>query len=853
MTIDQELKQVLTSDELRGLVADARGTITFDVLERDLLRRRGEVELELSRASAHREETRARRDAAQLRFIARTTPGWHSIALRFASTALLAALGLAALIAIFQWPVGLAWLASWSSPLSDFRYAIVWVVLAVATAVLIWTAVFYFWRLPRIRQRVRIDEKLSELEDGLAKATNERAEALVRLVRDHVIEIINSASGPRWSASLRVRPDQSKSRQAVTLAVGLSEVTNDDNRITTDVQQQLLGLLDTLPGASVGISGPRGAGKSSLLASLCGANPTIGGRPAIAINTSAPVEYDGRDFLLHLFSTLCRQVLRTEGRDDLPEQIRAAALEIPPWRRMAIWATSPRVSLTIVTAGTLAVGLATMLAGLQAYVAVNTSKRDRDVVVAALKEEQTSANAAQRRDAMRLGQGTSTGGQRIGNFSNAPNPALAGLKVELARARVPDLKLELFRNLFGSPIFAFGVFLLLAGFLGPFSGGVFRRRYIEREMRRDAYRFAGRGEIAGRAADELRNIQFQRSYTTGWSGTLKLPIGLDAAMSAGLTLAERPQSLPELVERFRDFVRDVSTTYDNIVLIGIDELDKLRSAQQAEAFLNGVKSVFGIPRCFFLVSVSEHALAAFDRRGLGFRDAFDSALDDIVHVDFLTLEQSRALLNRRILRMPDPFLQLCHMLSGGLPRDLIRHARALLSLIEDTPAGTLRIRAAAMKLVERDVEARRRAVSIQMRSIKQLPETNTLLSAIAEFPTFKDLDHCEHALTSLTGKLDNMDSLKNTDEGRDLLRLVQETMTYFELMILILKVADSVSSQRGWTEASRNGLCEKIARARQALEIGVPLARLQLVAAEIAIDNVVALLPSRARISARAI
>ncbi|WP_207780816.1 hypothetical protein [Caulobacter radicis] len=63
-------------------------------------------------------------------------------------------------------------------------------------------------------------------------------------------------------------------------------------------------------------------------------------------------------------------------------------------------------------------------------------------------------------------------------------------------------------------------------------------------------------------------------------------------------------------------------------MIGIDELDKLKSSKEAEQFLNGVKSVFNIPGCYFLISVSEHALATFERRGLGFRDAFDSGDPD---------------------------------------------------------------------------------------------------------------------------------------------------------------------------------------------------------------------------------
>lgn len=105
--------------------------------------------------------------------------------------------------------------------------------------------------------------------------------------------------------------------------------------------------------------------------------------------------------------------------------------------------------------------------------------------------------------------------------------------------------------------------------------------------------------------------------------------------------------------------------------------DKVRNAQQAEAFLDGVKAVFGIPRCFYLTSVSEDARAAVERESIGFRNAFGSALDDVGRIDFLDLAQSRALLNRQILRLPDPFARQCHMLAGGLPRAISSGTRAL--------------------------------------------------------------------------------------------------------------------------------------------------------------------------------
>ena len=39
-----------------------------------------------------------------------------------------------------------------------------------------------------------------------------------------------------------------------------------------------------------------------------------------------------------------------------------------------------------------------------------------------------------------------------------------------------------------------------------------------------------------------------------------------------------------------------------------------------------------MPHCYYLISVSDDALAAYEMRGLPVRDAFDSAFDEVIHV-----------------------------------------------------------------------------------------------------------------------------------------------------------------------------------------------------------------------------
>jgi hypothetical protein len=145
-----------------------------------------------------------------------------------------------------------------------------------------------------------------------------------------------------------------------------------------------------------------------------------------------------------------------------------------------------------------------------------------------------------------------------------------------------------------------------------------------------------------------------------------------------MTLASRPKTFPEIVGSFRRFVAEAAA--DRPIIIGIDELDKIGSVEKVELFLSDVKAIFGIRRCYYLISVSDDAIAGFQRRGMRFKDAFDSSLDEVVKVGYLDFAEAKRLLGRRVIGLPMPFVALCYCFSGGLARDLIRATRILFDL-----------------------------------------------------------------------------------------------------------------------------------------------------------------------------
>jgi hypothetical protein len=73
-------------------------------------------------------------------------------------------------------------------------------------------------------------------------------------------------------------------------------------------------------------------------------------------------------------------------------------------------------------------------------------------------------------------------------------------------------------------------------------------------------------------------------------------------------------------------------------------------------------------------------MSSFERRGLPIRDAIDSALDDVVGIEYFDCPKSTALLGGRVVGLPQPFIVFCHVIGGGLPRDVLRVARRLAEL-----------------------------------------------------------------------------------------------------------------------------------------------------------------------------
>jgi hypothetical protein len=411
-------------------------------------------------------------------------------------------------------------------------------------------------------------------------------------------------------------------------APGLGAVTDPSRVILTRTMDDLAHHIDRTPAASVGISGIRGIGKSTLIRWLCTERNASHRFPVLGIYVTAPVEYDARDFLVHLYSMLCKAVLaddRFTGRRAHRHQY---------WLRI----TS---AVIMVTAGI----------GFGYHDAV----------------DRTAA---------------ATWAHHHGDlWTVAASMLIAG-----------------------------ALYCLVS-----IGYDVRRRRSGGRRI-----------SIQATARERLQHLRYQVVETTGQTGSLGGRYGLSFSGSRSRQITENQMTLPDLVESYREFAglavnvllesarRDGPLASAQVrLIVGIDEIDRIEDAENAEKFLNDIKAIFGIPNCFYIASLSADALANFERRVVSTRTAFDTTFDTVTRIGPLELGTARQVLERRAIGLPYPFITLCYVLSGGVPRELMRIARSIFDVRNDARFGSEDGKAVPCAVITPQVIAR------EMESLRQ--------------------------------------------------------------------------------------------------------------------------------------
>jgi hypothetical protein len=487
---------------------------------------------------------------------------------------------------------------------------------------------------------------------------------------------------------------------SVASSPALSEVHDSANSVPTQIESELAGLLDRLDGASIGVAGPRGAGKSTLIRGYCEeAVPAAGNRKGIGWSSfsgaglpkpswgdigcmvAAPVDYVARDFVLHLFAAFCNAVISAYGRAG---RFRGIFLSVFWARRIA----QLFMSLT---------WLAIYFGGCAAILLYFNKAIAREISVPA------------------------------------------------------------------SSIQYAGIAVIALGVVAFARLSVVKMRKWAREARKG--RKSGKAMVAT-ARKHLSRIRNLQTYTSGLSGGFSLRGGVSTQLSRSISRAEQPLSYPEIVAEFRNFAASVAADVHgrgDRVFIGVDELDKIGSAEQAEHFLNEVKGIFGIPHLYFIVSVSADALDAFERRGLPLRDAFDSSFDEILRVEPLSYYESRRLLYRRVIGLSEPYVSLCHCLAGGLARDVIRAARQVARNAATLTTGRPPILAAS-HATENGDDASAEYELLHVEPVHYLPTLSDVSAAVLH----DEMNRKLRALSQVVGRIDSEHTAKLQDALYDI-------------------------------------------------------------------------------------
>lgn len=323
-----------------------------------------------------------------------------------------------------------------------------------------------------------------------------------------------------------------------------------------------------------------------------------------------------------------------------------------------------------------------------------------------------------------------------------------------------------------------------------------------------------------RTRHQLADLRYLRTYTTNWNASIKPIPAFGLAGSHGRQLAEQPVTLPELVARCREYSEDVAIWWrsrnngEGRVVIGIDEVDKIIDGERAETFLNDIKAVFGVPGCLYLVSLSEDALAIFARRALSIRTAFDSAFDEVAAVTPMTYHNSEQLLIKRVAGLPRPFVALCHVLAGGLPRDLVRAARALINAARWGKETTLP--ELASTLVRRELD------SLRQSSLSQLaphPDAGALLNSLhnREWPGTEP-----RHLIDASARLAAAAQRAEADEISQVCRELVVSLSFYATVLTVFGPSHDLLVSR--LRMHQHGFIDELAEARHAMWLDVGLA-----------------------------
>jgi hypothetical protein len=182
-------------------------------------------------------------------------------------------------------------------------------------------------------------------------------------------------------------------------------------------------------------------------------------------------------------------------------------------------------------------------------------------------------------------------------------------------------------------------------------------------------------------------VQFQRQarFTAAFTDSSQISGGLS---HSGLSTAfqrnrssaytEKPATVSSLIHDFRKFAWSVAQTLEAPVVVAIDELDKMSSGEKVSELLKGVKGIFDVPGVHYFVSISDEAARRLDLGGIAERNEFNSSFYQVFRLPPLGFADASRMLHSRGVQLDERSVAIVTVLSGGVPREVIRLADCVL-------------------------------------------------------------------------------------------------------------------------------------------------------------------------------
>lgn len=194
-----------------------------------------------------------------------------------------------------------------------------------------------------------------------------------------------------------------------------------------------------------------------------------------------------------------------------------------------------------------------------------------------------------------------------------------------------------------------------------------------------SHRFTPERRLSNLISERRQRLTFDQTYTssttTGVGPVTGFLAGLNFSTSSGVQLTRQPYTRVGLVEDIREFAQEAMKVFDQLY-VGIDELDKMHDTSDVRAFLRGIKGIFSLKNVCYVLTVSEEAVNSFDLRNLSGRDELDSSFREVVDVGSSTVAECDKIFRSRGVILGTDEMHMLAIASAGNARELLRQATA---------------------------------------------------------------------------------------------------------------------------------------------------------------------------------